>query len=259
MSAITRENTGTDHQAVINRERLVEFLDAVEALVNEAKLHVSNDGWKIAAVDPANVACVTATLNADAFDSFDLPGSDIEIGVGVKNLRDVLDELPHAEEIHLGINRAERVVELASGRYAYSLDYIDPAVVREWPDIDGDYETIEVVVRSDRLATAIGYCDWVSDSLSLTYGEADRELWVGSEGGEESASAYLDIRRDPASDGADSIYSMDYSRDIAAALPAGREVTVEFGDETPYHFRYGLDGGGEVEFIQAPRIRNEDE
>ena len=56
---------GTDDvQRHRHGDRLSDFLKPVSALVDECKLHLNVDGLRIAAVDPANVAMVDATLDA---------------------------------------------------------------------------------------------------------------------------------------------------------------------------------------------------
>jgi len=48
-------------------DTLASFIDAAHALVDEAKIHATDDGLATTAVEPANVASVDGSLSAGAF------------------------------------------------------------------------------------------------------------------------------------------------------------------------------------------------
>lgn len=258
MSAVTRDEGDTDFQATIDRETFLEYLDAVNAVVDEALVEVTADGWAIEAVDPANVLAGFFDLPATAFSAYNLPGTDISVGVGIVSLRDAVELLPETDDIHVGINRAEEQIELAAGGYGYELAYLDPESMRDGPgDIDA-HPTAEIVVESGALGEAIEYCAHLGNHIAFSYDAGARELWLETGDGVESGAVYLTIQGEAADRDGLSWFSQDFLRDVGRALHENREVTVEVGQECPLRLRYEL-AGGMVEFCQAPRIKSGDD
>ncbi|TKX77190.1 DNA polymerase sliding clamp, partial [Halorubrum sp. SD626R] len=57
---------------------------------------------------------------------------------------------------------------------------------------------------------------------------------------------------------ADSLFSLDYLKDMNKAIPSDAEVTVELGEEFPVKLHYGFaEGLGNVTFMLAPRIQSD--
>jgi len=57
---------------------------------------------------------------------------------------------------------------------------------------------------------------------------------------------------------ANSLFSLDYLKDMNRAIPSDAEVTVELGDEFPVKLHYDFaEGLGAVTFMLAPRIQSD--
>ena len=54
-----------------------ETFNIINAVVNECRLHISNDGWKVSTLDPANVASVTIELPKENFYNYNITDSFI--------------------------------------------------------------------------------------------------------------------------------------------------------------------------------------
>lgn len=244
---------GNDYHAKINRTRLVEYLDAVGAIVDEARLEITDDRWLIEATDPANVAAGIFEIPKSEFGGYRLAGSDIEIGLHIGGVQEALEKLPEVEIIHVGINRKDEQFELATGGYSHSAGYIDPDKIRDWSRGLDDYDSVTVDVHSGGFADAIEYLASLQDKLSISYTSNDSELWLETSDGIKSGSVYLDIQSSPEGGDAASLYSKDYLNDISKALPDDRDVTLDWGTETPLRISYDL-GDAKIEFIVAPRV-----
>ena len=57
-------------EAKIDANILKGCIESITAIVDEGKLRIAEDGLKLRAVDPANVAMVSFELQSDAFDDF---------------------------------------------------------------------------------------------------------------------------------------------------------------------------------------------
>ena len=72
----------------IKADSIKEFIGTVGALVDEAKMNVSEDGIQVKAVDPSHVAMLEANLVKSAVDSYE--AASVEMGIDVDKLKTVL-------------------------------------------------------------------------------------------------------------------------------------------------------------------------
>lgn len=72
------------------------MLAPIAGLTEECVIHADGDGFCVDAVDPANVGVIQATADAEAFDSFEVHGSE-HVAIGCR-LEAVLDLLTNAED-----------------------------------------------------------------------------------------------------------------------------------------------------------------
>lgn len=245
-----------DYTASIEREMLVEYLDAVRALVEEARLKITEDGWSIKAIDPANVAGGFFELSDADFHEHSLSGTEAEIGFPLGPVRDALEELPDVEVVQIGLNRNDERFELAAGGYSYSVEYIEPSKIRGGTGELENIETEIVEVRSGDYSDAIQYLSTIDDKIRISYEADDKEVWLEAADGGESGEVYLDIQSQPADGDANALYSKSYIGDMAKAFPNDADIVLEWGVETPLKMRYER-GASSIEYVMAPRIEQE--
>jgi proliferating cell nuclear antigen len=106
-------------KAVINAEVFKDAIETVSTLVDEAKFRLTKDGMTARAVDPANVAMVAFSLNAKAFETFE--ATDVEIGVDLTRLMDILGMASKEDKIELSLNEETRKMEIRTCTLAYTL------------------------------------------------------------------------------------------------------------------------------------------
>ena len=57
---------------------------------------------------------------------------------------------------------------------------------------------------------------------------------------------------------ADSLFSLDYLKDMNKAIPSDAEVTIELGEEFPVKLHYQIaEGMGNITYMLAPRIQSD--
>jgi len=98
----------------IDTSLLRECVEAVLAVVDEARLKIGEEGWKVRAVDPANVALVDLELRREAFHEYE--SNETVVGISFDKLRDVLRFA--SGEVSISINEK---LTLQSSAYAYTL------------------------------------------------------------------------------------------------------------------------------------------
>lgn len=256
--------------AEVSQEYLLDFINAIDAVVDECRVHVTEDGLNVKAVDPANVAIVDAELNAEAFQSYD--AKETKFGINTRVVKNILECFEDGKPVNLSLETTKKLV-LSSGRYSYTYAILDPDVIRDDPTIPDMDLTTKVDLDGDRLTNAVEFCNQFAQKVALGYDEDNETLYlesieetargVGTDDG-EFVLPREDIEYVHYTGEARSLYSLDYFTDLTDALPEGETVTVEVGEEFPMTATYGIapdplgpQSGrylGEVTIMQAPRI-----
>ena len=233
-------------------------LDSVSVLVDECKIRLNEEELSIRAVDPANVGMVDLTLEAAAFESYEADGG--VIGVNLARLEDIAGMANSGDLIHLELDEETRKLHIEIDGLSYTLALIDPDSIRQEPDIPDLDLASEIVVEGAQLDRGIKAADMVSDHIRLRVDETDEAFFIEAEGDTDDVNLKLD-REDLialTAGPADSLFSLDYLKDMNKAIPSDAEVTVELGEEFPVKLHYGFaEGLGNVTFMLAPRIQSD--
>ena len=245
-------------KAIVGASTLQDALDSVSVLVDECKIRLNEDALSIRAVDPANVGMVDLTLEAAAFESYDADGG--VIGVNLARLEAIAGMAGSGDLIHLQLDEETRKLHIEIDGLSYTLALIDPESIRQEPDIPELDLPAEIVVEGAQLDRGVTAADMVSDHIRLRVAEADEAFLIEAEGDTDDVD--LELTREDlialTAGPADSLFSLDYLKDMNKAIPGDAEVTVELGEEFPVKLHYGFgEGLGQVTFMLAPRIQSD--
>jgi len=251
-----------------------EYLSAVDSLVDEAIIRVTDSGIESRAVDPANVAMVEAELDFGAF--LEAEGDEQAFGVGTYRLTDLVEDV-ETSTVTLDFDAGPRKLNLGVGPYNYTHSCIDPDSLREEPNIPEMDLAFSADINIDQLRQAIEWFDEFTTHVRVGYDTANDKFWM--EGMERDRSgnvqtddgtfeldrSELEYVREVGE--ADSHFSLDYFKDIIGAVPDGYPVTMRVGEEFPMELSYKIAweetgpgegiAHGEVKFMQAPRIQSD--
>jgi proliferating cell nuclear antigen len=143
---------------------------------------------------------------------------------------------------------------------AYTLALIDPDSIRQEPDIPDLDLSAEIVLEGAQLDRGIKAADMVSDHVRLRVDAADEAFHIEAEGDTDDVDFELDAEDLIAltAGSADSLFSLDYLKDMNKAIPKDAEVTIELGEEFPVKIHYAVaEGQGNITYMLAPRIQSE--
>ena len=245
-------------KAIVSASTLRDALDSVSVLVEECKIRLNEDGLAIRAVDPANVGMVDLSLEAAAFESYEADGG--VIGVNLSRLEDIAGMANSGDLIQLELNEETRKLHIPIDGLSYTLALIDPDSIRQEPDIPDLDLPAEIVVEGNQMDRGIKAADMVSDHIRLRVDEEEEAFYIEAEGDTDDVDLKLpreeliQLTAGPA----DSLFSLDYLKDMNKAIPSDAEVTVELGEEFPVklHYEFG-EGMGHVTYMLAPRIQSD--
>ena len=245
-------------KAIVGASTLQDALDSVSVLVDECKIRLNEADLSIRAVDPANVGMVDLTLDAAAFESYEADGG--VIGVNLAKLEDFVGMASGDQLVELELDEETRKLNIRMDGLSSTLALIDPDSIRQEPDIPDLDLAAEIVLEGAQLDRGIKAADMVSDHVRLRV-DADAEAFhIAAEGDTDDVDFQLDDDDLVAltAGAADSLFSLDYLKDMNKAIPKDAEVTVELGEEFPVKIHYAVaEGQGNVTYMLAPRIQSE--
>lgn len=244
--------------ATIEAGRLETVINTLRAIVDECRVHLTTEDLRIAAVDPANVAMDDLSLAESGFESYQAAGG--VLGVNIDRLGDIVSMANADELIQLELDSETRKLEIHVDSLEYTLALIDPESIRQEPDIPDFDLPVRVVLESDDLDRAVRAADMVSDHIRFTVDPDADAFHITASGDTDSVDFELDrddlIEFDAAA--ADSLFSLDYLKDLSNSIPKNTEIELLLGEEFPMMMEYTFaDGAAEVTRMLAPRIESE--
>ena len=245
-------------KAIVSAETLKDALDSVSVLVDECKIRLNEEEFAIRAVDPANVGMVDLSLAAAAFESYEADGG--VIGVNLGRLEDIAGMANSGDLIHLELDEETRKLHIQIDGLSYTLALIDPDSIRQEPDIPDLDLPAEIILEGSQLGRGITAADMVSDHIALRVDPDEEAFYIEAEGDTDDVDLKLDSDDliDLTPGAADSLFSLDYLKDMNKAIPNATEVTAELGEEFPVKLHYEFaEGLGQVTYMLAPRIQSE--
>jgi proliferating cell nuclear antigen len=245
-------------KAIVSASTLQDALDSVSVLVDECKIRLNEADLSIRAVDPANVGMVDLTLDAAAFESYEADGG--VIGVNLAKLEDFVGMASGDQLVELELDEETRKLKIRMDGLSSTLALIDPDSIRQEPDIPDLDLAADIVLEGAQLDRGIKAADMVSDHVRLRV-DADVEAFhIEAEGDTDDVDFTLgtDDLIALTAGAADSLFSLDYLKDMNKAIPKDAEVTVELGEEFPVKIHYAVaEGQGNVTYMLAPRIQSD--
>jgi proliferating cell nuclear antigen len=252
--------TGTvgQFEASIEVGHLQEVVDAVNAVVEECRIHLTTDGLVIQAVDPANVAMINEQVSADAFEAYDTDCG--EIGVRLDPLDEILGIADNDDDlIQFDYDAQTRKIQITVNAVEYTLALIDPDSIRQEPDIPDLDLPASVGVEQSDLKQAVRAADMVSDHIKLRVDEHEQCFIAEAEGDTDDVEFELsaDDLEEASFGAASSLFSLDYLKDLRKPVPKDTIVQMDMGEEFPVKLHFEMaDETVDVEYMLAPRIES---
>ena len=240
----------------IDASILREYVDAVLAVVDEARLKIGEEAWKVRAVDPANVALVDLELKRDAFDEYNTEGEagdEKVVGVPFDKLREVLRFAVGDVSLDIGDDK----IALQSSAYAYTLSLLDPSSLRAEPKIPELEFSTRVVVDADDFKRVLKAAEKISDMVAI--GVQNESFFVEAEGDMETMrySLHKDELMHLSGSDCRSLFSLEYLAAMAKGF-ASDTLTLYISTDHPLKMEFEIaDDNGKVVYMLAPRIEAE--
>jgi len=247
-------------RARIDASLLRECVEAVLAVVDEARLKIGEEAWKVRAVDPANVALVDLELRREAFSEFNLgPEEESEkdekvIGIPFDKLREVLRWCK--DDIALSMEEDKMTVQ--SSAITFTLSLLSADAVRKEPKMPSLEFSTKAVLDPAEFNKVLKAAEKISDTVAI--GVQNENFFVSAEGDMETMRFSLHEKELIELSGGDcrSLFSLEYLSAMSKVAANASTLSLHLGTDYPLKMEFEIaDGGGKVTYLLAPRIEAE--
>jgi len=243
-------------KAKVKAEVLKTVLDAVNTLVDEAKIQVTPDGLSLKAVDPAHVAMVDLSLGKGAFQEY--KGGDLEMGVDLDKLKDILKLAGSGDTIELEYKEDTHRLVFRIGHITRRMALVDTANMGD-PKVPNLNLPSRITLTAGELQQGIKASEAVSDHIALS---ADGDTFeLIADGDTDQVHLKLagdDLLKIESPEAARSLFSLDYLANMAKVVKGADPITLNLGTDYPVKIEFDIaDGGGHVTYLLAPRIESD--
>jgi len=236
---------------------LEETVSGLRALVDECKIRLTQSGFHIRAVDPANVAMVEQDIGKAAFETYEI--DEGIIGLDLERFEDIIS-MPNKDDlVTLRLDPQSRKMKILFDGLDFTMALIDPKSIRAEPDIPELELPGAVTVNSDKLDRMVTASDMVSDHLSFGINQTKGAFYATAEGDTDDVT--VEYERNEVEDlelaDAHSIFALGYMKDIENELPSDTPIKMRLGDSMPTKLSFQFEGEAiDVLYMLAPRIEN---
>ncbi len=246
--------------ATIEPETLENAFAPVYSLVDECKLKIGEDGIDVRAVDEANVGMVELSLSSEAFESYEADSHTV--GFPLVRFADIVSLFRKNGDIaHLYLDEETRTLRMEAGGLDYTLSLVDPDSIRKEPEIPNLNLTASITLTGKAFNRSVNAADMVSEHLQFG-STSNGVFYVEAEGDTDDVFVEFNVDGDHVSElepgDAESLFSIEYLRDMGKPIPDEKETTVEIGSEFPVLITYNIaDSAVNIQYVLAPRITSD--
>jgi proliferating cell nuclear antigen PCNA len=229
---------------IIDLDKFRNGLKAISELIAEPNIELTADGWKLVAMDPANVAMVSWVFKS--YTSLD--HKDMKICFNLAEFRKMLAR--GGKEDHLTIEVSNKIEVLFKGKTTkkFSLPLIESeANEQKVPELE--FKSVMTMPSKDFSAT-LEDAGIVGESIALA-SEESGNLVVVSEGDLNKFHTSLTVGIEKIA-GAKGKYSLEYLNKMKSAEKLSDNVLIKLSSDYPLMLVYG-----DLTWILAPRVDSE--
>jgi len=249
-------------EATLDPTLLRDSITSIAELIDEAELHISDEGLRMLAADRAIVTVVDFMLSKGGFDSYKTE-NDLRIGVNLIQLLRILRRAGPSDKLEIKIddkNNKKILLRFSgSSTRTFSLPIIDTLKDELPPGIDKLEWNSRLEITSNVLNDGLEDADLIADSVVLIL-RPDKFILRA-----ESETSYSELDLEPSAQGPmkslisqDAVrarFSLDYLKKMMKARKLSETVKLEMGTDYPLKMSFDA-GNAKLSFVLAPRLED---
>ncbi|MCK9569492.1 DNA polymerase sliding clamp [Candidatus Pacearchaeota archaeon] len=237
---------------VISQQNLKSIIDAVSHLVSEAKMIILEDGIKIDAVDPANVAMVFLHAGQGAFEYFHADKCELAL-----DLAKLASLTAGKDSVSLELDEETHKLKIVVGRAKYKMSLLDPSAIKNGPRLPQMDMPAHIAIPGTDLQEAVKAAAKVSDHVILV--QDDQNFTISAKGNIDAFEMPFALTESQGVKMGESraLFSLDYIEDIAKVASRADLATIETGIDYPMRITFNLGESINICYLLAPRIEQD--
>ena len=230
------------------------LIDTLSKIVDEVVFHVTPEGVKAVALDPAQVALIKIDLPVDNFTEYEVE-DEVKMGVNVGNVLKILKRGRKGDRLAVDVEEDRVIWTIIGGvtkKYkVMNLDIPEPEI----PEAQLEFN-VRAVVIADPFKNALKDAETVGDTFELDapsnevliirgVGAATTETKITAE---SPALIEYEVREPSRSQ-----YSIEYVKHVTGLVRVADTIAVEFSTDMPLKLEFRLLSAGSVTYLLAPK------
>ncbi len=231
----------------------------ISDFIAEASFKITKEGFKLVAMDPANISMVILNILPSAFTEYKVE-KDEEITVNVETLKMALKRAKPTDSIMFTADEGALIISLTGKT---SKKFKIPLLEKEGGEknIPSLNFNAELEIDANEFKDYIEDASVVSDALIMNATKEKVQLIAG----EKSSKVEIDIGKDSkevlvnmdVKEESKSIYSIEYLKKISKAATISDTALIKFSQDYPLRLDFKSLNQLQMSFILAPRIENQ--
>ncbi len=232
-------------------------INAVSKIIEEASFNISEEGFRLKAIDASRVVLVDFRMPSTSFDEFDIEKEEA-VGVNLEDLAKILRRATKEDRLELKTLEASRlsIAFIGKGTRRFVISSIQ-TLAEQLPELKIPFKA-RIRMLSTVFRDLVKDLEPIGDAIEFIAKPDAHSLIARAEG--DLAEAEIELSEDTgallefeAEEESRAIYTVDYLSDIVTAAQAANEVLFEFGTAIPCKIEYILPQEGRLVFYVAPR------
>ena len=243
----------------IKGNKIKEVTNALTIMVDEAKFNITPSGMFVKAVDLANVAMVSLTLEKEAFESFE--ATEGILGINLQKLSSFVEMADSEDTVALELDEENHKLKVEIRGLSYTMLLLDPESMRKEPKIPSLDLPIEISINGTDFKYGLKAAEKIAEYVNFGIDAKVSNFYLSASGDTDDVIYEVPVERlkiIKASE-AKSLFAIEYLTDIQKLTEKTGDISIIMGKDYPVKISFPIsDGKGMVEYMIAPRVETGD-
>ena len=234
-----------------------EAFDSISRIVDEVKIEINSEGFRVNALDRSHIVFVGLDLKPSVFDEFECEIAE-SITIDTDEFMQILKRAKKTDTLKLTLAddiSGSIVIQLeGESTRTFKIKLIDAEY--ETPQLPNLNPPAVIQIESNLLKDSLGDMELFSDVVAY---QIDEDYFISSSNGEFGDSDFKYYHGENINGNVKSSFGIDKLKEILTASKFSPICEIQLGNDMPIILTFRLDtDDGELKFLLAPRLEEEE-
>ena len=227
-------------------------IDAIAVLIDEGTLQINEDGLKLRAMDPSQIAMIDFELPSSGFEQYEVD-KPTQIGIDFSELNKITRRIKAEDRLELSLDTGLNMIFKGKTTRKFNLPIIDSTTApAKEPSISF---CAEVKISAEVIREALKDAELVSNHVAMYMNDGFSIKAEGDTGSVNINFSEENILSMDVSKKANAVFSLDYLNYLLKAANSSSIIVLKMLTDAPLRLEYVI-GDGKVVYYLAPRIES---